>query len=222
MPSTTSLNKPSGVRGVLLAASGLTATQAISAVASFITSGILAHALHSGSFGQYTYITANALLLAVLLDVRALQWTNALDIARGLSPHVVVVRTLRWLVITAVLAALVAAASSAMDLLRSPWTVAILSLSGALLAQLQACYQGREDFRSFNLQTIAKLALILAAAVLITFAPQSWRLAAALGSWCAAQLLVAAVATKRLWLLPRRPALETHSPAAPDVQRRVG
>src|SRR6266516_1622446 len=105
MPSATPHPAPSGVRRVILAASGLTATQAVSAIASFVTSGILAHALDPGGFGSYTYVTANALLLSVLLDVRALQWMNALDIARGLSARVVVARTLRWLAVTAGLAA---------------------------------------------------------------------------------------------------------------------
>src|SRR5438874_1973943 len=177
-PSTTPNAAPSGVRRVIIAASGLTATQVVSAITSFVTSGILAHALNPVGFGSYTYVTANALLLSVLLDVRALQWMNALDIARGLSARVVVVRTLRWLVVTAGLAALFAAVSSWTNLLRAPGAVGALSISAVLLAQVQACYQGREDFRAFNLQTIAKLMFILAAAVLITFMPARWRIAA--------------------------------------------
>lgn len=216
-------SRPAGVRSIILAASGLAVTQGIAAVLAFATSSVLARALAPEAFGAYTYATANALLFSVLFDVRALQWTNAIDAARGLAPGEVGARTLRALPLFALLALMAGAAGALTGMLEQPWVVGALAIPAVLVAQLQGAFQGLQAFRAFNLQSVAKLALILVGAFGLWFAPDGWRLPLAFGVWAIANVgvaLAAARALRRWTSAPTAPSAEA-SAVDTGVRRRA-
>ena len=186
-----------GVGTVLLSAASLTATQGVGALLSFTASSVAARALGAASFGAFTFATANALAFAIILDVRGLQWTNAIDAARGVPPANLWSRTFRSLAIALLLSVGLMLAGSALGF-REHWEILLLAIPALALAQLQSCYQGLENFRAFNAQTIAKLAIILVASAFSFVLPLRLRLPYLLVAWPLAHALVATSATLRL------------------------
>lgn len=198
------------LRALLLSTSGLVATQAVSAVLSLAASAIIARILTPAEFGQYTYATATAILLSVLLDVRAFQWINALDAARGVAPAALAARVRHWTRLSVALGVVTGAVGMWSGWIDDPWAVALLAPAVALHAQMQACYLGLEDFLRYSRQTVGKLVLILGTAPTALLLDPGTRLTGLLALFAAAHLLPA-------WWAMRN--LARHAPAdgkAPD------
>lgn len=206
-----STTRRAGVGAVLLSAASLTATQGLGALLSFTASSLAARALGATNFGAYTFATANALMFAIILDVRGLQWTNAIDAARGVPPAGLWARSFRSLAIALALSAGLYLVGAAFGL-REHWEILLLAVPALSLAQLQACYQGLQNFRAFNGQTIAKLGIILLASSFAFLLPSPYRLPYLLIAWPLAHILVSFSASLRL---RRDHESHRHDPVSP-------